>query len=233
MNKPTISASSFIMKRIEYQKGQTVGNLIFIREVDRIRPLYRRALFKCHCGGEFETDITPVRSGNTKSCGCRKGFHKHGLTYTQTWYMYNSMIRRCYNPDTEYYSNYGGRGIKVCKEWRDDIKTFHDYMAALPNAWVKGYSIDRYPNNDGDYEPGNVRWATKHEQAANQNVRNNSKTGIKGVFFNKEKGKYLSEITVYKKRHNLGYHNTKEEALQARNNFIIKNELWEYPIQKI
>lgn len=159
-------------------------------------------------------------------------YQKHGLTYTKTWYMYYDMIKRCHDPDNLYYNYYGARGIAVCDEWKNNIVAFHDYMSSLLNAWLYGYSIDRI-NNDGNYEPGNVKWSTRHEQAANKSTYKNNKTGVVGVFFNKVKKKYSVSIAVNKRRVNLGYYNSIESALKVRNNYIIKNELWEYPIQKM
>jgi len=79
------------------------------------------------------------------------------------------MKSRCYNIRTEQYKNWGGRGITVCDEWRakDGFKAFHLYIGDRPE---KGYSLDRIDNN-GNYEPGNIRWATAKEQSNNQRPR--------------------------------------------------------------
>jgi hypothetical protein len=78
------------------------------------------------------------------------------------------MQDRCYNPKNNSYHRYGGRGIRVCNRWRDSIHDFYSDIGPRPSPQ---HSIDRYPNNDGNYEPGNVRWATSKQQA-----RNTSKT---------------------------------------------------------
>lgn len=89
--------------------------------------------------------------------------------------VYMGMKARCYNPNNDAYHNYGGRGIKVCDRWLESFDNFYDDMGARPSD---EYSIDRYPDNDGDYEPDNCRWATKVEQTMNR--RNTLKVEYKG-----------------------------------------------------
>ena len=74
------------------------------------------------------------------------------------------MIARCYNPNSKYFSYYGGRGIAVCDQWREDFQTFLRDVGLRP----PGTSIDRYPNGNGNYEPGNIRWATDKQQNLNR-----------------------------------------------------------------
>jgi hypothetical protein len=82
---------------------------------------------------------------------------------------------RCLNPKVESYKDYGARGVTICEEWRKDFSAFYRCVGARPSPL---HSIDRYPNNDGHYEPGNVRWATKEQQVANR--RNTARAVVDG-----------------------------------------------------
>lgn len=77
------------------------------------------------------------------------------------------MIQRCTNPNNKAWKYYGQRGISVCNEWRNKFQAFFDHVVSLPNYDQKGYSIDRI-NNDGDYEPDNIKWSTAKEQRNNR-----------------------------------------------------------------
>ena len=82
------------------------------------------------------------------------------------YHVWRSMIDRCYNEKGKQYHDYGGRGIKVCRQWRHDYAQWFKDMGPRP----PGTSLDRYPDNDGNYEPTNCRWATKKQQQRNQRV---------------------------------------------------------------
>src|SRR5690349_9042316 len=89
---------------------------------------------------------------------------------------WQAMIRRCTNPSDPSYSNYGGRGIRVCDRWRESYEAFHGDVGYPPTS---EHSIDRV-DNDGDYEPGNVRWATRTTQQINRRRFRNNKSGHVG-----------------------------------------------------
>lgn len=92
------------------------------------------------------------------------GESKPGTAEYRSW---ASMWRRCEDPKAIGWKRYGGRGIRVCEEWRD----YRVFLAALGRKPTPSHSIDRWPDNDGDYKPGNVRWATASEQARNRQKR--------------------------------------------------------------
>lgn len=135
-------------------------------------------LCRCECGTQKEVIIKNLRSGTSRSCGCERSKNlikrntKHGKRFTKTWRAWHSMKNRCYNKNFTQYKNYGGRGIEVCDEWRSSFVAFYDHVGDAP----EGKTLDRIDNN-GNYEPGNVRWSTYKEQC--QNKGNNCK--INGV----------------------------------------------------
>jgi hypothetical protein len=91
----------------------------------------------------------------------------HGMTYTAEYRIWGAMKTRCYNPNHVGYARYGGRGIKVCRRWRQSFMAFYRDMGPRPS---NGHSLDRL-DPDGDYEPGNVRWATWKQQGENKRHR--------------------------------------------------------------
>lgn len=86
------------------------------------------------------------------------------------WQIWCGMKQRCYNPNDPRYKDWGGRGIAVCDQWLNSYKAFELYMGSRP----KGCTLDRI-DNDKNYEPGNVRWATPKEQAANRRKRSKAR----------------------------------------------------------
>ena len=137
-------------------------------------------LFRCECGNECEKDGYSVRSGKVLSCDAcgkeriRAASIKHGATDSAEYRIWTGMLTRCYNKSSRAYKDYGGRGIQVCDQWRASFAQFFSDMGRRPSP---KHSIDRKDNN-GNYEPGNCRWATAHEQA--QNKRNSIQVEING-----------------------------------------------------
>jgi len=218
--------------RIEYEKGDLINGVEFIRDTKTIKKV-RFAIFKCRCGEEFEGRISDVRGGKKQSCGCiiipgrKERATKHGLSDHPFYQMWCSIKDRCYNENAEHYHRYGGRGIEMYEPWKNNFQLFYDYLSLL-EGYKEGLTIDRIKNNQG-YSPDNLRWATKHTQTANRRVFENSSSGYKGIYLRGDK--YYTDISVNGKRHYLGRHDSIPEAIWARNNFIIENELFEYPLQ--
>ena len=126
---------------------------------------------RCKCGTVTTVKGSDLRSGNTQSCGCwnrelasaRRKIH--GRSYTIEYLVWRGIKTRCYNPKATGYDRYGGRGIRMAKRWLNSFENFFADVGPRPSP---KHTIDRYPDSDGDYEPGNVRWATKKEQSVNK-----------------------------------------------------------------
>ena len=199
----------------------------------------RFGVYKCgFCGEEFRTQINNVKSGETKSCGCyRKRLlkeikSKHNLSNTKLYRVWADIKNRTLNLKNVEYINYGGRGITICDEWKNDFKSFYDWSISNGYEENKGLSIDRI-DNDGNYCPENCRWTTKAIQARNQRIHKNNTSGYKGVCFVKDRNKYVSYICVNKKQIYLGHFLTPVEASIAYNNYIIENNLEGFILNEI
>lgn len=161
--------------------GQVFGNWKVIEFVGtrKISSNASAAYWLCECQCEAKTRrVIPsnsLRTGNSKSCGCLKikalverstkhGFARRGKNGSSIYHVWREMCGRCFNPSCKSYHNYGGRGITVCDEWKDDFVAFKDW--AFANGYEIGLSIDRI-NNDGNYEPDNCRWTDVKTQANN------------------------------------------------------------------
>lgn len=171
----------------------------------------------------------PTSGSFIMSIDKNNGNYKHGLWNHNLYIRWSSIKQRCYNQNNYTYKHYGGRGIKVCDEWRHNFMSFYDYVTALPNYGEAGMTIDRM-DTYGDYEPGNVRWADMHTQIANQRMQRNNTSGYVGVSWHHNK--YRCSIMVNGELIDLGRFHTIEDAVSARNQYIINNNLIEYKIQE-
>jgi hypothetical protein len=129
------------------------------RAADRIR-------FRCECGAESTRTAVSVGSGDVRSCLCVKREITHGLSKHPLYPIWKGMLNRTGNPAAHNYPLYGGRGITVCDRWQGPCGLVN-FIADVGERPSRKHSLDR-TNNDGNYEPGNVRWATPPEQARNK-----------------------------------------------------------------
>ncbi len=175
------------------------------------RPVW---LCLCDCGNLQVAATNSLRYENTKSCGCRRAIVSkakatvHGQSHTNLYYRWQKLFSRCYDPSDYAYHNYGGRGIKISNEWHLYANFFRD--VGLPPT--RQHSLDRIDNN-GHYEKGNTRWATKEEQGGNK--RNNYLITANNETYHLAKWARIRNIKVGTLRIRLiRYGWTPEEALE-------------------
>lgn len=151
--------------------GHRFGQLLVLGPIGRQRDCIVW-LCNCDCGSLVGANGRLLRSGKTRSCGCLQKriaadrMTIHGMYGSKNYVIWISIIKRCTNPNSQSFADYGGRGISIHDKWRHDFMAFQDYVAGLPNHGESGYTLDRI-DNDGSYVPGNIKWSTRKEQCRN------------------------------------------------------------------
>lgn len=168
--------------------GQRFGRLTVISRIENVGH-NTSWLCKCDCGNEKIVSGNNLRNGSTKSCGCIKnlGNTKHSLCNSRIYRIYTNIHQRCYCKYSTIYKHYGGRGITICDEWKNDFLSFYSW--AINNGYADNLTIDRIDTN-GNYEPDNCRWVTMKIQ--NYNRRSSLKFEHNGEVYNT---KQLAEKT--------------------------------------
>lgn len=149
--------------------GNQYGLLTVLGEGERGKYGQKQWRCKCICGNEINVQTSYLKSGHTQSCGCllKKTITKHGYTGTRVYSIWQNMKARCYQTSHKGYNLYGGRGITVCDEWKNDAKAFCDW--AMNNGYSDELELDRIDNN-GNYTPSNCRWVTHAENNRNKST---------------------------------------------------------------
>ena len=156
-----------VQTNIKAVKVGDVFDRLKVLAVGQIANTYKYyAVCQCSCGSELKRIRTDgLINGNVVGCGCVRNERTttHGLTNHKHFKRWSHIMDRCYNERTKSYKDYGGRGISVCDAWHDVTTFIND----LPDGYQPGMQIDRIDNN-GNYEPGNVKWSTRKQQCANK-----------------------------------------------------------------
>lgn len=157
------------MSHVRDVSGQRFGRLVAMGRASGAE--YGRAYWacRCDCGRTVVVHGKSLRSGKTSSCGCRQRDvvalrnHRHGEARTKEYRSWTHIKGRCLNPADAAFRNYGGRGITIAPEWVTDFPAFLAHIGRAPHGSL---TVERIDNSRG-YVPGNVRWATRHEQTRN------------------------------------------------------------------
>lgn len=205
-----------------YQRLRTHGNPTYMA----IRPVYyersqkvrvRRNCMVTDCSKPVDSlnlcQMHYMRQRNNGHYSIVKQVVGENRTKHPLYKSFHAMHGRCRNPNNTHYEFYGARGISVCDRWtgQSGFSNFIHDMGDRP----ENFTLDRIDNSKG-YSPENCRWASKKLQSANTRLPKTNKSGYKGVSLFKKTNRWCSSIYIKGKKHHLGYFNTIDEAVEAR-----------------
>lgn len=219
------------MKEHEDLVGKNFGRLTVVSKIGYDSDL-RKTIWecKCSCGKTKNIPTSSLKSGNTLSCGCLRKEIVSQISKThgdsgkcRLYSIWHGIKNRCYNSNVKAYKNYGGRGIEMCDEWKDNYECFREW--ALENGYKDDLTIDRI-DNDGNYCPENCKWSTRHEQC--NNMRSNVLITYNGethtaTEWSKITGIKSSVLTRRKKRGWTDIECIETPAIHHANRYVRKN----------
>lgn len=218
------------MSDLDFYKNERFGSLTISEysHTKRFACGTKRHYFLCicDCGKSFVAQLSNLKSGNTKSCGCLaiKSRTSHGMSKTRFYSIWRGIVRRCTKKGSSDYQMYGAVGITVCDKWL----SFEGFMEDMLDGYDENLEIDRIDNSKG-YCIDNCRWASESVQAYNQGLSNRNTSGKTGVSFNAASKKFIAYISVNCQNIYLGRFSKFKDAKAAR----VKAEIKYYGDSKL
>ena len=198
--------------------GERFGRLTVLGVSERTDSKHRKFYdCLCDCGKKVCVRGDTLKTGSEKSCGCvgieilKKMSTKHNMSDSRLYKIWGSMKTRCYRKTAINYYLYGGRGIKVCDEWKNNFIAFYDW--AIKNGYKDGLTIDRI-DNEKDYCPSNCRWATAKQQGNNR--RNNRYISFNGKTHTMSEWSKITGVAQYNIYNRLQDNWTVKDALTKK-----------------
>ena len=180
---PSVVGQISLPRHVRNICGKRFGRLVVVGFAGLYPPRHTALwLCLCDCGKTKTTQTIYLREGTVRSCGCLHDENlthgirtTHGQSYTPMFKIWSGIKNRCYNKKEPMYPYYGGRGIRVCDRWRNSFTAFLADMGKRPTS---KHQLDRFPDNNGDYRPGNCRWVIRKYNMRNK--RSNRRLAFDG-----------------------------------------------------
>lgn len=210
----------------EYEMlGETFGQLTVLKKgkghISQCGKKTATWICECSCGNTTEKIGNNLRRGHVRSCGCISGQMRvessgsHGKTNHYLHKTWSGIKTRCFNSRDKSYKHYGGRGITMFEGWIDNFQAFYEYIINNLGERPNKHTLDRI-DVEGNYEPGNIRWATSTIQSINRRRTSTKVSGRIGVNWCKRSNKWKVHISIKNQYIHLGYFDNKEDAIATR-----------------